>query len=266
MVSRFVFPVWSSLHLPWWDGSGFAFQVGRNKWEKAESSHQSKHCNTSRFKWQCTKVNDTWQKIHSWGWRKVLHNLNMLLICHWFILSLSGCCDFDSSCCFPSAPLLFWFFSPRVCLQFAASFPVLLLFFMSCKGMSSLASLSPAWEQRPGSGKYRGEVEMKERGGALSGRRLKKEAEIPVHRQMMATLIWKSPLYSQDSWGERATIHLLDNLFHKSLDLWKEAERRNKHTSLFLFKTWSYDTDVSIYCYLRSWTLVQYQSWFIYFL
>lgn len=133
-----------------------------------------------------------------------MHNLNVLLICHWFILSLSRCCDFDSSCCFPSAPLLFWLCSSRVCLQFAASFPVLLLFFMSCKGTSSLASLSPAWEQRPGSGRYREQAEMKERSGALSGRGLKKE----VHRKMVATLIWKSPLYSQDSGGKRATIPL----------------------------------------------------------
>lgn len=59
---------------------------------------------------------------------------------------------------------------------------------MSCKGMSSLASLSPAWEQRPGNGRYREEVEMKER-DALSGRGLKKEAERSVHRQMMATLV-----------------------------------------------------------------------------
>lgn len=54
--------------------------------------------------------------------------------------------------------------------------------------MSSLASLSPAWEQRPGNGRYREEVEMKER-DALSGRGLKKEAERSVHRQMMATLV-----------------------------------------------------------------------------
>lgn len=42
MVSRFVFPVWFSLHLPWWDGSGFAFQVGRDKWEKLQSTHENK--------------------------------------------------------------------------------------------------------------------------------------------------------------------------------------------------------------------------------
>lgn len=53
-------------------------------------------------------------KIHSWGWRKFWHNLHMLLICQWFILSLSRCCDFDSSCCFLSAPLLFWLCSSRV--------------------------------------------------------------------------------------------------------------------------------------------------------
>lgn len=62
MVSRFVFPGWFSLQLPWWDGSCFAFQVGRSKWEKVHSSHESKHRNMLRFKWQCTKVNDTWQK------------------------------------------------------------------------------------------------------------------------------------------------------------------------------------------------------------
>lgn len=61
-ASMFVFPVWFSLHLPWWDGSGFAFQVGRNKWEKVQSCHEGEHCNVPRFKWQCTEVNDPWQK------------------------------------------------------------------------------------------------------------------------------------------------------------------------------------------------------------
>lgn len=89
-------------------------------------------------------------KIHSWGWRKFLHNLNMLLMCHCFILSLSRCCDFDSSCCFPSVPLLFWLCSSRVfncSLQLHSQFGCSLL--MSCKGMSSLASLclgAKAWE------------------------------------------------------------------------------------------------------------------------
>lgn len=60
---------------------------------------------------------------------------------------------------------------------------------MSCKGMSSLASLAPAWEQRPGNGRYGEEVEMKERGALSGGRGLKKEAERSVHRQMMAMLV-----------------------------------------------------------------------------
>lgn len=148
-------------------------------------------------------------KIHSWGWRKFWHNLNMLLICHWFILSLSRSCDFDFSCCFPSAPLLFWLCSSRV---FACSLQLHSQFCRSslcpARGwMSSLASVSPAGEQRPGNGRYREELEMKER-GALRGRGLKREAEVSGHRQLMATLVWKSPLYSQDSWGERATIPL----------------------------------------------------------
>lgn len=147
-------------------------------------------------------------KIHSWEWKQFLHNLNMLLICHWFILSLSRCCDFDSSCCFPSAPLLFWLCSSRV---FACSLQLHSQFCCSslcpARGWVAWPLFEPTWEQRPGNGRYREKIEMKER-DALSGRELKKEAEISVHRQMMATLVWKSPLYSQDSWGERATIPL----------------------------------------------------------
>lgn len=104
-----------------------------------------------------------------------MHNLNELLICHWFILSLFRCCDFASSLLFSFCSLAFLaLLLQSLFLQFAASFPVLLIFFMSCKRTSSLASLSPAWEQRPGNRRYRVEVERKER-GALSWRGLKKK-------------------------------------------------------------------------------------------
>lgn len=51
------------------------------------------------------------------------------------------------------------------------------------------------------------EVQMEE-GDALNGGELAKEAEMPVHSQVKAKQVWKSPLYYKDSWGESANTHI----------------------------------------------------------
>lgn len=120
------------------------------------------------FKWQSTKVSDTWQKCAT-GDRG--SSCTTLICC----LSVAGLFyPFQSTMAFLLLLLflctltLLGLLLQCLRLQLVASFPILLIFFTSCKVMSSLGLSFTCLGAKVWKWKVQREVQMKE-GGALNG-------------------------------------------------------------------------------------------------